>query len=204
MYIPSIHPFTSGMEPMMFFSEYERRIDDGLELYKKYFETAQKLGAGILVFHGDKKDSAISVGEYAERYSKLYELGKSYNVTVCQENVPRCRCSNIGFISELKRVLGDDVKFVADFKQAIRSEMDVGEMIRAMGKNLLHVHISDSTDRCDCLAPSKGTADLKGLLKLIEECSSAQNAMIELYSHNFSGIDEVIASLQYLNNLITD
>jgi len=50
--IISLHPYTSGLEPMFFFSNYDRRYDEGLELYKKMSQAANLLGAGIIVFHG--------------------------------------------------------------------------------------------------------------------------------------------------------
>ena len=198
MQIPSIHPFTSEFEPFMFFTDYKSRVDDALDFYKQYFEAGERLGAKFLVFHGDKKGSKTSIETYAERYSRLYELGKSYSITVCQEDVPRCRCSNIEFILELKRLLGDNLAFVADFKQAIRSGMDVEEMIKAMGKNLCYVHASDSSKDCDCLAPSKGNADFEKLIGMLIKYTNVQDMMIELYSKNFSGIDEVVDSLGFL------
>ena len=48
----SLHPYTCAMEPMMFFSAYERRIADVLEYYKKYFNAMNILGAELFVFHG--------------------------------------------------------------------------------------------------------------------------------------------------------
>ncbi len=199
MQTASVHPFTSGFEPFMFFTDYHGRVEDSLELYKYYFEAAQRLNAEFFVFHGDRKGSSATTELYAERYSMLYDLGQSYSVTVCQENVPRCRCSNIDFILDLKRVLGDKVAFTADFKQAIRADMDIEEMICAMGKQLKHVHISDSDAEHDCLAPSKGNADFDRLLSALMEYSSAENIIIELYSKNFSGINELVNSMSFLN-----
>ena len=40
----SVHPFTSEMETMMFFSEYERRMDDILEYYKHFFQFMNIVG----------------------------------------------------------------------------------------------------------------------------------------------------------------
>lgn len=48
--ILSVHPFTSGLEPLLFFSGYRRRFCDGVELYKRYFHAANLLGANLLVF----------------------------------------------------------------------------------------------------------------------------------------------------------
>ena len=74
IYCPSVHPFTCEIEPLMFFSEYERRMNDILEYYKLYFQFMNIVGAEIFVFHGGKADKGKDF--YCERYSKLYRLGK--------------------------------------------------------------------------------------------------------------------------------
>ena len=43
--VMSVHPFTAFAEPQFFFSNYDRRFTEGLELYKKYFSSAAYLGA---------------------------------------------------------------------------------------------------------------------------------------------------------------
>ena len=50
----SLHPFTSELEPLMLFSGYERRLQDVLEYYKRYFSAMQTLGATVFVLHGNK------------------------------------------------------------------------------------------------------------------------------------------------------
>ena len=50
----SVHPFTSAFENMLFFSDYARRTEDGLTLYRDYFRAANLLGASILVLHGQR------------------------------------------------------------------------------------------------------------------------------------------------------
>lgn len=54
----SVHPFTCEIEQLMFFSEYERRINDILEYYKLYFQFMNIVGAKIFVFHGGKPTKA--------------------------------------------------------------------------------------------------------------------------------------------------
>ena len=74
--IASLHPFTCGIEPMMFFTPYQRRFEDILEYYKLYFEAMNILGAGIFVFHGNNKQNTYPDDKYFERYLSLYNLGK--------------------------------------------------------------------------------------------------------------------------------
>ena len=57
----SLHPYSCPIEPMMFFSVYERRVADALEYYKKYFQAMNILGADIFVFHGNKNIMKLSL-----------------------------------------------------------------------------------------------------------------------------------------------
>ena len=41
--IRSLHPYSSMMEPFMFFSNYERRFTDMIDDYKKYFERFSRI-----------------------------------------------------------------------------------------------------------------------------------------------------------------
>ena len=49
----ALHPFTSGMETFFFASEYGGRLEDGLRIYRRYFEICRVLGIPRVVFHGD-------------------------------------------------------------------------------------------------------------------------------------------------------
>lgn len=54
MQIDSVHPYTCGIEPMMFFTDYERRFSDIVDYYKEYFEIMNLFEAKYFVFHGNK------------------------------------------------------------------------------------------------------------------------------------------------------
>ena len=62
--LKSIHPFTSGFESYLLFSNYERRFEDGIKFYNRYFETAARLGAKILVLHGDRSPEKSGLDVY--------------------------------------------------------------------------------------------------------------------------------------------
>ncbi len=38
--ILSVHPYACFMDPMMFFSSYDRRFGEGLDIYRRYFYAA--------------------------------------------------------------------------------------------------------------------------------------------------------------------
>ena len=64
--IHSVHPFTSAIENYMFFSRYDRRIEDAKALYGKYCEAAKILGAGVINMHGDRGLALTDIDEYIE------------------------------------------------------------------------------------------------------------------------------------------
>ena len=201
--IKSLHPFTSGIDPFMLFSNYYRRFEDMLKYYEKFFKAANKLGAEIVVLHGDKynKANAIKEEEYFERFSKLATLAKKYDVILAQENVNLFRSQNIDFIDRMKKNLGDEVKFVFDIKQAIRANEDPFELCKVMGKNLVHLHLNDHDDENDCLLPCKGTMDYKRLFKILDSIDYEGSIIIEVYRNAFSNVDELVDSYDKFKEL---
>ena len=126
----SLHPFTSELEPLMLFSGYERRLQDVLEYYKRYFSAMQTLGATVFVLHGNK--GPIQAELYAERFAMLAELGKTFGVVVAQENVARCTSRSLDFLLQMQKLLGNDAKFVLDIKQAVRSNENPMQMLQKL------------------------------------------------------------------------
>jgi sugar phosphate isomerase/epimerase len=198
----SLHPYTCPIEPMMFFSNYERRVEDGIKYYRKFFKAMNLLGADIFVFHGNKAVVPVEENLYFERYLKLAQVGREYGVTVAQENVVRCQCNTLHFMVNMVKQLGSDVKFVVDLKQAIRSKVSVYDIIESVGENIAHVHISDHTSEKDCLPVGSGILDMPKLLHALEEKSFNGVLMLELYRNNFSTVDELVNCYQYLENIV--
>ena len=55
--VVSVHPFTCGIEPMMLFTAYERRVTDMLDYFKRFFEYMNDFGAKYFVLHGNKNQN---------------------------------------------------------------------------------------------------------------------------------------------------
>lgn len=193
------HPFTSGLEPMMFFSGYQRRLEDMLDQYRYYFEAMNQLGASVFVFHGDFKDSPRSVPQYAENFKRLCEAAKSYGITVAQENVARCRSGDVAFVREIRRELQDDIFFVLDTKQALRSGYRPEEVAEAMGDRIVHLHLSDSKVGQDCLLPSFGDYSFSRLFDLLTQHRYSGCGMIEVYQQSYSSVQDFSKALTFLN-----
>lgn len=202
MHCVSLHPHTGVIEPMLFFSEYPRRLRDGLEQYKRFFEAMNLLGADIFVFHGTKAGRTTPIDLYAERFLKLVRLGESFGVTVAQENVSRCESGSLRFLKALSTALGDDAHFVVDTKQAVRAKENVFDMVRALGEKIVHVHISDHSELGDCLPLGKGRFAIRPFLRALRDSGADCPVVLELYRGGFEGITELVASYHTLENAI--
>lgn len=201
----SLHPFTSGYEPYLIFTNYERRFKDSLEFYKRYFECGASLGAKFLVIHGDRKTpeiGGIEDREYFDKFGELALTAKKFGMTLVQENVNLFRSQKPEFIRNMKEYLGELGKFVLDIKQAVRSGNDPYEMCDAMGENMVHLHINDNNMERDCLLPGKGSFDYQKLFKQMQNNHYHGDAIIEVYRTSFDTINDLTSSYDYLKKLL--
>lgn len=197
--IVALHPFTSGMETLYFASSYPRRVADGIKLYRKLFNCASQLGAEIFTMHGEMKNNPVDFSYYCENFARLNEIArKDYGLTLCQENVVRCKCGSSDTIRFMRKLLGDEVHFTLDVKQAVRSGEDVFEMMDAMGSGIRHVHISDHTIAQDCLPPGEGQMDYSVFFRRLRQLGFDNTVIIELYRQNFKDARQLAQSVRYL------
>lgn len=195
--ILSFHPYTAPSEPITFFSRYQRRFDEGLELYRKFYDAANILGADIVVFHGGSRAVPITYNEYIEKFGLLVEDAKAHGSSLCHENVERCTSWSPDFFRRLAAAI-PDAGFVFDVKQAVRAKQDVFEFVEAMGTRLRHVHFSDNDSGHECLLPGKGTFNTEKFLEIIAENGFDGGVIVELYRENFSDIVELLNGYQHL------
>ncbi|QAT51282.1 sugar phosphate isomerase/epimerase [Caproiciproducens sp. NJN-50] len=201
--VKSLHPFTSGYESFLLFSDYERRFQDGLEFYKRYLEVCNLLGADFLVLHGKRNDkhSPVSEEQYFDRYGDLFQLGRKFGVTVAQENVNQFLSDDPAFLLKMKKYCGQDCAFVLDIKQAVRGGQDPFRLCAAMGDQIVHVHMNDNRPGFDCLLPGCGTMDYPALLRLLKSFHYSGDFIIEVYRHNFNRLEELLAAKRVVEEL---
>lgn len=202
--VVSVHPFSSGFEPFLFFSDYPTRLQDGIQLYSKFFHACKILGAKILVFHGDTKYRTIDMKLYSERFCYLTQFAlQNYGIVLAQENVERCCCGHSDYILQLREYSKDTVSFVLDLKQCRRANLSPFTVLEEMGKeNIVHLHLSDATDCEDCLAPGEGYFNFKKLFQSLEICSRETTSVIELYQNNFESPKQLLQGVNTINNLL--
>lgn len=201
--INSIHLFTSGLEPYMFFSNYPRRFNDSLEQYKKYFELTNYIGAKNVTFHGDKKNYLLPIEDFCEHFLKIENAAENQGIVLGQENVARCRSGKICEVEKMKNYLGDKIHFVLDVKQALRADESPFEMAKAMGDKIICVHLSDSTKEQDCLLPGSGSFDMTKLFKILKSNGFDGQIVTEVYSSCILSLDKLVESLKVLNKTIS-
>lgn len=200
--VRSVHPFTSATEPYMLFSGYRRRFEDGRELYRRYAETAARLGARYVIMHGDRiAKSLLSVQEYTERFLTINRDMQEFGVTLTQENVNAFRASSPDFISKMRECSGDTVSFTFDVKQAVRAGYTPWAVLEAMGERVVHVHLSDHGKEGDCLIPLTGAFDFAKLFSHLQNVGYEGAYVIELYRSAFSNIEELSESMHKLNDI---
>lgn len=199
--VSAVHPYSSFMEPFFLFSPYQRRADDGFEMYKLQFEAAARLGAPTLILHGAKPLGQMTNEQLFERYERFYDLGMSYGVAVAQENVAKFSSADLSYIEAMRKQLGDKAKFVFDVKQAGRCGLSPEQVIKTMGDAIAHVHISDCNEFCDCLPPGTGTREYRPLLQMLQSVGYDGVLMLELYRTSFESVAELKRSRSFLEEI---
>ncbi len=194
----SVHPYTSAIETMCLFGDYPRRLNAILDTYKRYFEIMNRLGAKVFVLHGALKSAVLSTELYLERYSMLYEIGKSFEVTVAQENVSYCKSGSLDFLMEMKKTLGENCGFVLDIKQAVRSKLSPFDIYESLKGSVVHCHLSDHNTHKDCIPVGQGSFDFKKFSQVLKESHYSGNIVLELYRSGFKNIDELCRSVEHM------
>lgn len=200
--VTSVHPTMSMAESYVFFSDYKRRYDEGIETYKRYTEIAAQLGAKYLIMHGGKPNNVMDGYGYCERFLSVSEAVKAGGVELLQENVVNHRAGSIEFLKLMAAELQDNVGFCLDVKQSIRGGYSPLDAFNAVSKNIKHLHISDHTANMDCLLPGNGDFDFKTFFREVTEKGFKGDAVIEVYRNAYNDYSEVFSSLGKLKSLI--
>ncbi len=202
IYITSVHPTMSMAESYMFFSDYTRRYEEGIEQYKRYAEIAAQLGAKYIIMHGGKPNHVMDGYGYCERFLQVSEAVKESGATLLHENVVHHRAGDIEFLRFMAEQLGDRVGFCLDVKQSIRAGYSPFDALRAVSANIKHIHLSDNQPENDCMLPCKGDFDFSAFLSLAKELGYKGDAVVEVYRNAYGHYEELFESLNVLKKVI--
>ena len=196
--IVSVHPTMSLAESFMLFSNYDRRLEEGLDNFKRYGEIAATLGADYVILHGGKPNGILNDYEYCERFMLVNEHVQQNGAELLQENVFRFRAEKLDFLKMMVENLGDKVGFCLDVKQSIRGGYTPFDVISAVGKNIKHLHISDSGEKGDCLLIGDGKFDFKRLFAEMDALNYKGAYILELYRNAYKEYNELFDSFKNL------
>ncbi len=205
--VVSVHPYTSLIEGMFFFSEYDRRTQDSINIYRKYFRAAERLGAKYFTFHGNRRvtgtvNAVIDMEKQCHAIERLAAAASDYGILLTQENVSWCDSANCEYLKILSDELGGKIGFTLDLKQARRANVPVDDYISVMGKNLKNIHISDHTSKEVCLLPGNGELNHDEFLDKLKASGYNRDIIIEVYSSNYDDISQIKDAKNMLENKI--
>ena len=196
----SVHPFTSAIETFMFFSRTDYKLEDSVKYYEKYFKACNILGAEYVVIHGcNIMADYMDMKRYADNLNALSRKAREYGVYISQENVVKFKCGYAENLRKFIRYADKDIKFVFDFKQSIRADQDMYEIIDIMGNRISHLHVSDYDGKTESLLPGQGSVDFCKLFDYVHSRYNVNNAIIEVYNENMKGICGLSDAIAYLD-----
>ena len=201
----SMHPYTSAMEGHLLFSDYPRRTADALDQYRRYFEAAALLGAKYFTFHGELlrsrglPRSSPDAARY-DTYADLCSTARECGIQFTQENVSWCKSADPKFLRGLYDNV-PDLAFTLDTKQAIRAGYTWSDYVGAVGDRIVNLHVSDYTEKTDCLLPGQGNCDFSELFSALESHGYAGSAIVEVYQTDYSTPKKLEQSRIYLESV---
>lgn len=197
----SVHPWTAVSEGFMLFSNYPRRCSDFLETAKRVFAAMEILGAKYYILHG-AYIGTVRPDIYFERFKMLCETAKPFGVTVTQENVVKYESGRLRFLRDFCKALGEDARLTFDVKQAKRAGMEIDEAVRTVGQHIVHVHLSDHSDKGDCLRIGKGRFEIVPFLQQLSAQGFDGAVTLELYREAFGSAAELAEDYSRIERLI--
>lgn len=174
----------------------------------KYFEMVCKagniLGASCYTFHGMRKGPSdfISKELIHDVYNNLTYIAGENEIKLAQENVSWCMSSDLEYLQDLKDNCKYPLYYTIDIKQAYRAGIDPLKYIEIMDKELINFHVNDRNDKYSCLMPGDGDVNFKDIFGRIEKSQYKGNAIVEVYSNNYTSYEDIKISKKYLENFI--
>lgn len=211
----SVHPLSTQFEPQLF-SRCDRQREDALGLYEQVLRLAEKVGATHYVMHGAASLAAAGknagmarshpVARLAGILMELAARAEDHGVVLTLENVSWCAFRTPAFGTELRDAMDGKIKFTLDVKQAIRSGYSPEDYVRAIGKDIVNVHLCDAYADADGAArlalPGSGDCDFAALFMLLRSYGYAGPAFIEVYSDMYETLPELYDSYAKMRALL--
>lgn len=197
--VHSIHPFTSSMENYFFFSPYQRRIEDAVELYRGYANAAKALGASVVNIHGDRGLGLEDFENYVNCLEPLRRLQDETGIVFSLENVYFNSVDHPEFTARLRQRV-PDIRFTFDIKQAVKGGQDPYALVEAMGDAIVNFHVNDCDAEHICMLPGCGSINYDRIYATLTKNNYRGPALIEVYRKNFDADAELGKAKSFLEH----
>lgn len=175
-----------------------------LQIFDQTFQYAKKCNAEFVVVHSNETtngDIAELKALVIERFHKIIDLAKVYDVTVAIENVGIACKNNVLFTFEDFIKLPaefPDAKFLIDTGHAHCNGWDLAETVKAVAPVLIGCHVHDNDGTADAHLPvGQGNIDWDSYFEAIK--TYAPNAVQTMeYCCGFANVAELEAHLDEL------
>jgi sugar phosphate isomerase/epimerase len=124
-----------------------------------------------------------------------------YNIGLCLENVHWCIYNRPGVFSQIKERV-PNLKGVFDIKQARRSHFPWQMYINEMGESIAYAHFSDVDENGRMCLPGRGTYNFEEIIRRMMGVGFKGDIIIEVYGNDYSNVDELRVSREYLQEII--
>ena len=205
--IVSVHTLNQQYEPELF-NLVDRARKDSETILRRVARAAETVGARYYTFHGPAMLRRVSyhldyerIGKRVEELCEFVDKKSGHTTALCYENVHWCYFSNPDFITRILPY-APSLKTCLDVKQAIQSGFSPEDYVKTMGERLTNVHLCDYNIDKTAL-PGQGMYDFERLFGILLENGYRGDAMIEVYSGDYDGYDELMTSYEYVNNCLT-
>ncbi len=201
--VHSVHSLNNHYEPELF-NISDRTRGDAEVLFRKVCSAGRKLGARFYTFHGPsilKRDEyKLNIDRVGSNCRRLTAIAAEYGMSLSYENVYWAYYNFPDFFP-MALQLAPNLRATLDIKQAYRSGISAFDYLKAMGKSLSTVHVSDITATGQLCAPGKGNFDYYRLFSEINAEGIDVPAIIELYSSDYADLEDLKASVDFLKEI---
>jgi sugar phosphate isomerase/epimerase len=206
----SVHPMSMQYEPQLF-SIHPRQREDAFRLFERVLSAGKRYGASCYVMHGPARlfggVKNIELTRIAPILLDLTQLAGEYGIQLTLENVSWCIFNEPAFGVRLRDFTGGAIRHTLDVKQAVRSGFDPMDFIRAVGEQIINVHLCDAvrvpTGGVRYSMPGFGEYDFLSMFNLLAEKGYSGPAFIEVYSDMYAEIPALYESLERVKTILS-
>ena len=201
--VHSVHALSSQFEGELF-SPSNMVRDDAERLFRKVCYAGNVLGAKYYTFHGPlnlkRSSPPTDVAAYAERFSYLADVARTYGIFIAVENVHYCKFATPELMRDLMRAC-PALCATIDIKHSLFSGYDPIRYIDAVEDRLVTVHVTDVTKEDATALPGKGRFDFEKLLRDLDRRKLEPAVIIEAYARDFAYLEQLKAAYDYLRGI---